>query len=204
MISVTFIIAAVILAITPGPGIAYVIARTAAGGRKEGFASCIGTGLGGFVHVIAAAFGISVVVAKSALAFSMIKYIGVAYLIYLGIRIFVSNKGLVATAISAPQGVRKAFAEGVLVETFNVKTALFFLAFLPQFTTPEYPLAIQLILLGSVCVLLNTFIDFLVVLLSHRLMSSSHLSEKRERILTRTSALTMIGLGTYLAIFKKS
>ena len=82
-----FFIAAIILAITPGPGIAYVVARTVAGGRSEGLASCLGTGIGGMFHVLAAALGLSLIVAESAVAFSLVKYIGAAYLIYLGVRL---------------------------------------------------------------------------------------------------------------------
>src|SRR3954452_15123511 len=85
--SFTFFIAALVLALTPGPGIAYVVARTASGGRAEGLASCVGTGLGGMLHVGAAALGLSVLLAQSAVAFSLVKYIGAAYLLYLGIRL---------------------------------------------------------------------------------------------------------------------
>jgi threonine/homoserine/homoserine lactone efflux protein len=80
---ITFLFAATILAITPGPGIAYVVARTVAGGRTQGLASCIGTGIGGLLHVLAAAVGLSLLVAKSAFAFSLVKYLGAAYLVYL-------------------------------------------------------------------------------------------------------------------------
>ena len=84
---VAFLIAAVVLAITPGPSITYVVARTVAGGRAEGLASCIGTGIGGLVHVVAAALGLSLLVAASALAFGLLKNLGAAYLVYLGVRL---------------------------------------------------------------------------------------------------------------------
>ena len=86
-----FFIAAALLALTPGPGIAYVVARTVAGGRQEGLASCLGTGLGGMLHVLAAALGLSVLLAQSALAFSLMKYVGAAYLIYLGVRLLMQK-----------------------------------------------------------------------------------------------------------------
>ena len=147
-----FLIAAIVLAITPGPGIAYVVARTVAGGRKEGLASCFGTGVGGMLHVLAAALGVSLLVAQSALAFSVVKYVGAAYLIYLGIRMLMrKNHELHALDVSS-QGPRRAFLEGIVVEALNVKTALFFLAFLPQFVSPSQPLAGQLALLGTICV----------------------------------------------------
>ena len=90
---ISFFIAAVLLAITPGPGIAYVVARTVAGGRSEGLASCVGTGLGGLVHVLAAAVGISLLIAQSALAFNLVKYLGAAYLVYLGLRMLWQKQG---------------------------------------------------------------------------------------------------------------
>src|SRR6476620_12527438 len=89
--SFAFFVAALVLAVTPGPGIAYVVARTTAGGRAEGLASCIGTGLGGMLHVGAAALGLSVLLAQSAVAFSVVKYIDAAYLVYLGIRLLLSK-----------------------------------------------------------------------------------------------------------------
>src|SRR5438128_10955438 len=86
-----FAFAAIVLAITPGPGIAYVVARTVAGGRSEGLASCFGTGIGGMLHVVAAALGLSVIVAQSAVAFNLVKYLGAAYLVYLGIRLLLGS-----------------------------------------------------------------------------------------------------------------
>jgi threonine/homoserine/homoserine lactone efflux protein len=83
--------AAAVLALTPGPGMAYVVARTVAGGRQEGLASCLGTGLGGMLHVLAAALGLSALLAKSALAFSLLKYVGAAYLVYLGVRLLMQK-----------------------------------------------------------------------------------------------------------------
>lgn len=199
-----FLIAAVALAITPGPGIAYVVARTVSGGRKEGLASCIGTGLGGLVHVIASALGVSLVIAQSAFAFSLVKYIGAAYLFYLGLRMLFSKSNAPLIEEVSPQGTRRAFIEGIAVEALNVKTALFFLAFLPQFTTPNEPLIFQLIVLGSICVALNTFVDVLAVLGAHRLLRASAKRAQRERVMVKTSGITMLGLGTYLALAERN
>ncbi|MFZ9658519.1 MAG: LysE family translocator [Crocinitomicaceae bacterium] len=199
-----FLIAAVALAITPGPGIAYVVARTVSGGRKEGLASCIGTGLGGLVHVIASALGVSLIIAQSAFAFSLVKYIGAAYLFYLGLRMLFSKSNAPLIEEVSPQGTRRAFIEGIAVEALNVKTALFFLAFLPQFTTPNEPLIFQLIVLGSICVALNTFVDVLAVLGAHRLLKASAKRAQRERVMVKTSGITMLGLGTYLALAERN
>ena len=200
---VAFCVAAVVLAITPGPGIAYVVARTVAGGRSEGLASCIGTGLGGLLHVLAAALGLSLLVAESALAFGLLKYLGAAYLVYLGVRLLRRREiALVLPQVSA-QGAARALREGILVEALNVKTALFFLAFLPQFVAPALPLAPQLVVLGSICVALNTLADVAAVFAAQRLLSSGPARAARARLLTRASGVTMLGLGAFLALARR-
>ena len=198
-----FAIAAVVLAITPGPGIAYVVARTVAGGRAEGLASCFGTAIGGMLHVLAAALGVSLVVAQSAVAFSVVKYLGAAYLIYLGIRLLLRKDPELAIEPVASQGVRRALAEGIVVEALNVKTALFFVAFLPQFVSPGEPLVPQLVVLGSICVALNTLVDVLAVFAADRLLGSTAARAARARLLTRMSGATMLGLGAYLALARR-
>lgn len=198
-----FLVAAVLLAITPGPGIAYVVARTAAGGRSEGLASCLGTGLGGLLHVLAAAFGLSVLIAQSAAAFTLLKYLGAAYLVYLGIRMSLRREPAAAVEVVTPQGARRALAEGIVVEALNVKTALFFLAFLPQFADPGAALAPQLALLGGICVALNTLVDVAAVFAAHRLLSSGAARAARARVMARMSGATMMGLGAFLALARR-
>ena len=198
-----FIITALVLAITPGPGIAYVVARTVAGGRPEGLASCLGTGIGGMLHVLAAALGLSLIVAQSALAFSLVKYLGAAYLVYLGIRLLLrADQGFSVEPVTS-QGARRALLEGIVVEALNVKTALFFLAFLPQFVSPGESIVGQLVLLGSICVLLNTLVDVGAVFAADRLLKSGAARAARARLLTRVSGGTMLGLGAYLALARR-
>ena len=201
-----FVVAAIILAITPGPGIAYVVARTVAGGRSEGLASCLGTGVGGMLHVLAAALGLSLIVAQSALAFNLVKYVGAAYLIYLGIRLLLRKDDALAIDAKtqvASQGARRAFFEGIFVEALNVKTALFFLAFLPQFVAPGEPLAPQLVLLGTICVVLNTLVDVVAVFAAARLLKSDAARAARARLMTKVSGVTMLGLGAWLALARR-
>jgi threonine/homoserine/homoserine lactone efflux protein len=200
---ITFLFAATILAITPGPGIAYVVARTVAGGRTQGLASCIGTGIGGLLHVLAAAVGLSLLVAKSAFAFSLVKYLGAAYLVYLGVRMLMSKQPDAGVQTVSAPGARRALVEGIVVEALNVKTALFFVAFLPQFVAPDEPLAPQLVLMGSICVALNTSVDVVAVMATHRLLDSSIARFTRARLMTRVSGITMIGLGVFLATTKR-
>ena len=202
-ISITFLVAAIVLAVTPGPGIAYVVARTVAGGRSEGLASCLGTALGGLVHVLAAALGFSLLIAQSATAFSLVKYLGAAYLVYLGVRMLSSRPMPGEMSTVAVQGPRRAFLEGVLVEALNVKTALFFLAFLPQFIVLSQPVIPQLVLMGVICVMLNTLVDVVAVYAAAGLLESSVARTARARLLTRISGVTMISLGAYLALARR-
>ncbi len=136
-----FFAAAVLLAVTPGPGIFYVAARSLAGGRTEGIASSLGTGLGGMAHVLAGSVGVSALVLASAALFTALKLLGAGYLAWLGLRtILAARKDALATAAGqgnvSPVGTRRAFREGVAVEALNPKTAAFFLAFVPQFVDP--------------------------------------------------------------------
>jgi threonine/homoserine/homoserine lactone efflux protein len=200
---ISFLIAAVVLAITPGPGIAYVVARTVAGGRSEGLASCLGTGLGGLLHVLAAALGLSLVIAQSAVAFDLLKYIGAAYLMYLGIRMLLRKEPPVMVEAVAIQGAGRALVDGIMVEALNVKTALFFLAFLPQFISPSQPLAPQLVLLGSICVGLNTLVDVVAVFAAHCLLKPGTVRAARARLVNRVSGITMLGLAAFLALARR-
>jgi threonine/homoserine/homoserine lactone efflux protein len=198
-----FLAAAVVLAVTPGPGIAYVVARTVAGGRAEGLASCFGTGVGGMLHVVAASTGLSLVVAQSAAAFTIVKMVGAVYLVYLGVRLLLQKGGDAESPAVTAQGPRRALLEGIVVEVLNVKTALFFLAFLPQFVGTSEPVVAQLVLLGTVCVALNTLADVVAVLWSARLLASHAARAARERLLRRASGATMVALGTFLALSER-
>ena len=200
--SIAFLLAALVLAVTPGPGIAYVVARTAAGGRAEGLASCVGTGLGGLFHVCAAALGLSVLLAQSATAFTVVKYVGAAYLVYLGVRLLLVKAPVVVGAV-VPGGARRALLEGVLVEALNVKTALFFLAFLPQFLVSGSAPVPQLVVMGTICVLLNTLVDVGAVLGAARLLQAGHTARRRARLLNKVSGVTLVGLGLYIAAARR-
>ena len=200
---IPFLLAATLLAITPGPGIAYVVARTVSGGRTEGLASCLGTSLGGLVHVLASSLGLSLIIAESAMAFNLLKYIGAAYLIYLGVRMLRSKEEQVATSSIPSHGSRRALIEGIVVETLNVKTALFFLAFLPQFVSPYEPLIAQFVLLGCICVTLNTLVDIAAVFAAHRLTKSNIARTARAKLMNRLSGFTMIGIGAFLALVRR-
>ena len=132
-----FFAAALILAVTPGPAVLYIVTRSVSQGRAAGVVSCLGIALGTSIHVAGAALGLSAVLASSALAFGVVKYAGAAYLIWLGRRRLLGREPALVAAEAEARPLRRVFWEGVLVNVLNPKTALFFLAFLPQFVDPS-------------------------------------------------------------------
>ncbi len=194
-----FFVAALLLAITPGPGIFYVLARSLAGGRREGILSSFGTFVGGLFHVLAAALGVSAILAASAVAFHTVKYAGAAYLVWLGIRMIRTRNA--EMAVSASQPSQGAFRQGILTEVLNPKTALFFLSFIPQFIAPERShVFLQFVVLGALSVLLNTAADLLVVVLAAPLERKLKSSTRFRRGQRTASGLGMITLGAYVAL----
>ena len=131
-----FVAGAAILLITPGPAVLYIVTRSVDLGRTAGVVSALGISGGTLVHIAAAALGLSAVLASSAVAFSVVKYLGAAYLIYLGVQKFRGRDGLERPRALAPQSLARIFSQGVVVNVLNPKNALFFLAFLPQFVDP--------------------------------------------------------------------
>ncbi|SKA34340.1 Threonine/homoserine/homoserine lactone efflux protein [Enhydrobacter aerosaccus] len=201
--------AALVLAITPGPGLFYVAARTLAGGRAEGMASSFGTGIGGFVHVLAGSVGVSAMVLASAELFAALKLIGAAYLVWLGIRTIrsarqQSSAGLENGLAPSAVGPLRAFREGVLVEALNPKTAAFFLAFIPQFVDAgSGRVGLQFLLLGCVSVSLNTFADVAVALVADRIRNRTVARPALIRRLREASGGAMITLGIGLALARR-
>ena len=204
-----YLAAALVLAVTPGPGIFYVAARTLAGGRAEGVASSLGTGLGGMVHVLAGSLGVSAIVLASAELFTALKLIGAAYLVWIGFRTFRSARrdasaGLTGGAAAPPVGPRRAFREGVLVEALNPKTAAFFLAFVPQFVDPAGgQVALQFVVLGFVSVALNTLADVVVAFAASGIRDGAAARPTLIRRLREASGGAMIALGIGLALAKR-
>ena len=195
-----FLAAAVMLAITPGPGIFYVLARSIKGGRREGYASAAGTAVGGLFHVVAAALGISALLAASAAAFAVVKYAGAAYLVYLGVRALLSREQPPALDGAARRESRRAFYQGVTTEVLNPKTALFFLAFIPQFVNPKGTVVLEFVLLGSISVLLNSSVDLVVATLAGPIGAQLKRRAKLRRAQRLFSGVSLIALGVYVAV----
>jgi threonine/homoserine/homoserine lactone efflux protein len=199
----TFLAAALLVAVTPGPGIFYVAARTLTGGRIAGFASSVGLGLGGLVHVAAGAIGVSALLMASAQAFTVLKLLGGVYLVWLGVKAWREARAPAPIDLRAADA-RRAFRDGIIVEALNPKTAAFFLAFIPQFIDPVRPVAAQFIVLGLVSVCLNTSADLLVTCWAATARAGL---ENRPALivrLRRASGAVMCGLGASLLLARRS
>lgn len=163
---IIFISAGLALLLAPGPAVLYILARSIEQGRMAGVVSALGVGVGTLVHVAAAALGISAILVSSALVFSIVKYLGAAYLIYLGIRTLLdARRNHVQVTVDTKQPLRVIFRQGVIVNILNPKTALFFFAFLPQFVEPARgSVALQSLLLGTLFVSMGIITDSLYAL----------------------------------------
>lgn len=198
-----FLAAASIIALSPGPGILYVAARTLAGGRSEGLASTIGTALGGLVHVAAGAVGVSTLVMASAEAFSILKIAGALYLVWLGIKTLREAR-VDMPAAGTGVGTARAFRDGIVVEALNPKTAAFFLAFLPQFVDPSAGAVwLQFLGLGLVSVTLNTAVDVVVVGAAARARSLALGRPSLMRRLRTGAGFVIAGLGFGLLLARR-
>jgi len=162
-----FLLAALILLLTPGPAVLYIIARSMDQGRLAGFVSVLGIETGNSVHVLAATLGLSAILMSSSLAFSVVKYLGAGYLIYLGIRRWLARDQGHELVTFQQQSLRRIYSQGVLVAVLNPKTALFFLAFLPQFVEPSAgSVTLQLLTLGGLFVMMAIVTDSMYALLA--------------------------------------
>jgi threonine/homoserine/homoserine lactone efflux protein len=170
-----FCAAALLLIVTPGPAVLFIVARSLEHGRRGGLVSALGVATGGLVHVAAAALGLSALVLSSALAFSVVKWAGAGYLVFLGLRTLFGPAPAAAAAGSATApapDLRRTFGQGVVVNILNPKTALFFLAFLPQFVDVRRPdVTTQLLVLGGLFLLLAVASDIAYVLVASSLRS---------------------------------
>lgn len=194
-----FLSAAILLAVTPGPGIFYVLARSLKGGRRDGVASTLGTALGGFFHVMAAALGLSAILATSAVAFSVVKYAGAAYLVLLGVKTLLSREKAVADVAVPQEPTQRIFLQGVLTEVLNPKTALFFLAFIPQFVDPHGSVVLQFVVLGTISVLLNSTADLVVAVFAGPIGQALRTNASMRTGQRYVSGGALVALGVYVA-----
>jgi threonine/homoserine/homoserine lactone efflux protein len=196
-----FLVAALALLLVPGPAVAYVVARSIHQGRRAGLASVLGLHVGTLVHIAAATVGLSALIVSSAVAFTAVKIAGALYLIGLGLWTLFARGSETEVALGGGRNLRRAFAEGIVVNVLNPKTALFFLAFLPQFVDPDasHPAA-QIAVLGMLFVLLGLVTDSLYAIAAGTagdLLRRSRRFLRAQRYVTGT---VYVGLGVATAL----
>ena len=195
----TFLVASLILTATPGPGVIYIVARTLAQGRRAGLASVTGVACGNLANAVAAAAGLAALIAASSLAFTIVKYVGAAYLVYLGIRMLGAGSTPATTAFGASE-VAPIFRQGFVVALLNPKTALFFAAFLPQFIDPAASPLRQSVFLGSLFVVIAVATDSLYVLVAGAAYPALTRQGRRRYYARFVGACVLIGLGVFAAV----
>lgn len=201
-----FIIAGVILNLTPGADTMYILTRSISQGKRAGIYSVYGIGTGVLIHTILASFGLSIILAKSATAFLIVKYMGVAYLIYLGIRMILTKSN---TFDNDKQKLEKLdlvkiYRQGVITNVLNPKVALFFLAFMPQFINPQYAKgALPFLTLGLTFLTTGTVWCLFVSYSSSFITETLRRNDKIGKYMQKISGLIFIGLGLKLLFTKK-
>ena len=199
-----FALTGLLLNLTPGNDMIYVIARSSGQGIKAGVISALGIGAGCIVHIFAAVIGLSAIIAQSAIAFDIIKYAGAAYLIYLGVRSLVSKKKKITINKLEEISYNKIFWQGVITNVLNPKVALFFLAFLPQFIDINSGnTGLQILFLGIWFNLVGTMVNILVALLLGKLGSWLSSSPAFIQWQERITGVLLIGLGIKVALSVK-
>ncbi|PRD45865.1 amino acid transporter [Phyllobacterium phragmitis] len=207
---IAFLVTTAIFAFVPGPAMLYAAAQTMARGRWSGLMAAFGIHLGGYVHVIAAAAGLSVLFHAVPMLYLVVKFAGGAYLVWLGISLFRAKAHGEETAMPGtlpqpgPKSGRRAFLESVTVEVLNPKTAIFFMAFLPQFIDPSagWPVWIQFLLLGTIVNLIFSFTDVASVVLAGAVINRLRRSGRVQRLMQRAGGALIVGLGIHLAFHK--
>ncbi|WP_428560243.1 MAG: LysE family translocator [Solidesulfovibrio sp. DCME] len=199
-----FVVSGILFNLAPGPDVFYVVSRSASHGARGGIVAALGIGTGCFVHILAAAVGLSAMLAASATAFTVIKYVGAAYLVYTGVRMALASGigGDAAPAAAPPRrGHRGVFVQGFLTNALNPKVALFFLAFLPQFIDAGSPdKALAFASLGLLLDATGTACNMLLALATARLASGFDRGGRTRRLFSRGAGALFVLLGVRLAL----
>jgi len=195
-----FLIASLALLLTPGPAVLYIVARSINQGRMAGILSVLGVETANFFHASAAALGLSAILLSSALAFDIVKYLGAAYLIYLGIWKIVAHENEEKTEVGKQDGLSRIYWQGFVVNLFNPKTALFFFAFLPQFVnTSNGNITLQIFLLGLIFVVMGIITDTAYAIISSSIANQLNANQNFVRNQRYFTGLIYIGLGVVTA-----
>lgn len=199
---IPFFLATAVFACVPGPGMFYAAAQTIARGRRAGWLSALGFHVGGYIHIAAAAFGLAVLLETVPVLYSVVKLAGAAYLIWLGIRYFLSPSTFAMSVVATQaKSDRHAIRDSIVVEMLNPKTAIFYLSFLPQFTAVSGSLPVwgKIIVLGTIVNLMFSMTDAVCVLLSDKMTRRFLVSQWANRLARRIGGGILVALGINLA-----
>jgi threonine/homoserine/homoserine lactone efflux protein len=200
-----FLATTAMFAFIPGPAMLYAAAQTVARGRGPGLLASLGIHLGGYVHVIAAAAGLSVLFHTVPMIYTTVKLAGAVYLVWLGISLLrTRSQGDLSLPRIEPKSGRRAFFESVTVEVLNPKTAIFYIAFLPQFidASGSLPVWAQFVILGSIVNLMFSSVDVICVMLASAVIVRLKRSSPAQRLMQRASGAVLVGLGVHVAFQK--
>ncbi len=201
-----FLAATAVFAYFPGPALLYTAAQTLARGRRAGFMAAFGIHLGCYVHVLAAALGLSAVFRHVPEAYLALKLAGAAYLIWLGAAMLLKRPAKAAPLpVVAPKSARRALLESIVVELLNPKVALFFIAFLPQFVDPaaDFPIALQFLIFGVIVNCAFSSADLVTVLLADRVVRGVQASSTGQQVVRLVGGTVLVALGVRLALARQ-
>ncbi len=194
-------VASLVLVVIPGPAVIYILTRSVSQGRAAGLASAVGVNLGSAIHVVAAVAGLSVILTSSAILYSTVKWAGVAYLVWLGIRTLQSQDEILADPSAEPAALRRIFTQGVIVNVLNPKVAMFFLAFLPQFVDPNGVTPwLQSFILGLTLVFIGLISDSVYALIGGQVGGVLRRNPRAGAITRTASGVTYIALAGVAAV----
>ncbi|WP_112662485.1 LysE family translocator [Microvirga flavescens] len=202
---IAFFLTTAIFAFIPGPAMLYAAAQTLARGRLPGLMAALGIHLGGYVHVVAAAAGLAILFHAVPVIYMAVKFIGAAYLIWLGILLFRAKAhGDAGMSAIQPKSGWRAFFESITVEVLNPKTAIFYMAFLPQFidASAAFPVWLQFVLLGTIVNLMFSLADVVSVVLADAVSARLRRSSSAQRLTQRMGGAVLVGLGIHVALQK--
>jgi threonine/homoserine/homoserine lactone efflux protein len=200
---IAFLATTAIFAFIPGPAMLYAAARTLAGGRWSGLMATLGIHIGCYAHIVAAATGLSILFHAVPVLYMAVKLMGAAYLIWLGVSMFRARRKDDAP-LRAPKSGGRAFFESIMVEVLNPKTAIFFMAFLPQFidASAGAPVWLQFVVLGMIVNFMFSFADMIGVVLASTITARLNKSSRVQRLTQRAGGAILVGLGAHLALQK--
>jgi len=199
---ITFFATVMIFSVIPGPSMFYALAQTLAGGRRSGLLAALGVHLACYWHILAAAAGLSVLFHAIPAVYLAFKLAGAGYLIWLGIQMYFAKAANVLDVQIAARPTASVFRQSIIIEVLNPKTAVFFLAFLPQFVDPaaSFPIWLQFLILGTFANLVFSTVEVVYVLLADMLASRLQRSGTAQRMMQRAGGTVLVGLGAHLAL----